>query len=77
MSPLLTWRRPKSLTIQLLMVPFPDPGAPMISVFALLPLDKFLDRVTVTALLEVVLVNKLVSNVLENILSGNMENDER
>ena len=49
----------------------------MISVFALLPLDKFLDRVTVTALLEVVLVNKLVSNVLENILSGNMENDER
>ena len=59
------------------MVPFPDPGAPMISVFALLPLDKFLDRVTVTALLEVVLVNKLVSNVLENILSGNMENDER
>ena len=45
----------------------------MISVFALLPLDKFLDRVTVTALLEVVLVNKLVSNVLENILSGNVE----
>ena len=42
----------------------------MISVLALLPLDKFLDNVTVTTLLVVVLVNKLVNNVLENILSA-------
>lgn len=66
-SPLLTWRRPKSLTIQLLMVPFPDPGAPMIRVLALFPLDRFLVTVTANTDLEE-LVNKLVRRVLVNIL---------
>ena len=68
MSPLLTCWRPKSLTIQLLMVPFPDPGAPMIRVLALFPLDKFLVTVTDNTDLEAVLVNKLVRMVLVNIL---------
>ena len=67
-SPLLTWRRPKSLTIQLLMVPFPDPGAPMIKVLALFPLDRLLVTVTANADLEVELVSKLVRRVLVNIM---------
>ena len=70
-SPLLTWRRPKSLTIQLLMVPFPDPGAPMIRVLALFPLDRLLVTVTANADLEVELVSKLVRRVLVNMFSAN------
>ena len=67
-SPLLTCRRPKSLTIQLLMVPFPDPGAPMMRVLALFPLDRFLVTVSANTDLEVELVNKLVRRVLVNML---------
>ena len=36
-SPELTWARPKSRTIQLEMVPLPDPGAPTIRVQRRLP----------------------------------------
>lgn len=51
------------------MVPLPDPGAPMIKVFALLPLANDLLTVTATNDLEVELVNKLVNSVLENMVS--------
>ena len=67
-SPLLTWSRPKSRTIQLLMVPFPDPGAPMIRVLALFPLDRLLVTVTDNTDFEVKLVNKLVTRLLVNMM---------
>ena len=50
-----------------LIVPLPDPGAPMIKVFALLPLENVLASVTVTRDLLDTLVNKLDSKVFENI----------
>ena len=88
MSPLLTCRSPKSLTIQLLrsnrvvtclagydyhlMVPLPDPGAPMMRVLALFPLEKFLEKVTATTDLVAVLASRLDSRLLVNMISGNI-----
>ena len=54
------------------MVPLPDPGAPMMRVLALLPLERDLVRDTVTRDLLELLVNRLDSKVLVNILSGNI-----
>ena len=51
------------------MVPLPEPGAPIINVFALLPLANDLLTVTAARDLEVELVSKLVNSVLENMFS--------
>ena len=56
------------------MVPLPDPGAPMIRVLALLPLERDLDSDTVTRDLLDTLVKRLDNKVLENIV-WNIEND--
>ena len=55
-----------------LMVPLPDPGAPMMRVLALFPLEKFLEKVTATTDLVAVLASKLDSRLLVNMISGNI-----
>ena len=54
-----------------LMVPLPDPGAPMMRVLALFPLEKFLEKVTATTDLVAVLASRLDSRLLVNMISGN------
>ena len=53
------------------MVPLPDPGAPMMRVLALFPLEKFLEKVTATTDLVAVLASRLDSRLLVNMISGN------
>ena len=62
------------VNIHLTYIPLPDPGAPMIRVLALLPLERDLLSDTVTRDLLDTLVNRLDNKVLENIV-WNIEND--
>ena len=52
-----------------LIVPLPEPGAPMMRVLALLPLDMHLDTVTASTVLLLLFTNKLDSRLLENMIS--------
>ena len=56
-----------------LIVPLPDPGAPMMRVFALFPLERDLVSDTVTSDLLAGLVSRLDNNVLVIILSETLQ----